>query len=134
MTAGEDPDLELDQHLAEVLRLPRSVSRRAAACRLAELAGLPSPNGRAAVRLLAEIVAAVQRDVIDNPDVAMDRMVAAHTATTRGCIRVGEDVVRDALAELGRDAVEWHVHGALESKVAPALARRGAIRLVSEPR
>ena len=84
--------------------------------------------------VLSEIVAAFQRDVIDHPDIVMDRMVAANTASVRGCIRAGEEAVHEALRELGPGAFESKVHAALETEVAPVLARRGTIRLVGEPR
>jgi len=122
--------VELSAGLAAVLELPTPTSRRAAAAALAALAGLPEPARSTSQNVLAEIVIAVQRNVIDEPGPPLDRAMVAHYALSHGGSAAGLDQVRDALDELGSDALDWYVRKALHSTIAPALASRGLIRLV----
>jgi hypothetical protein len=123
-------EIELSAGLAEVLGLPTRSSRQQAAAALAAVAELPAPARQATQNVLAEIVIAVQRHVIDEPEVPLDRAMAAHFALSYGCLTAGPEQVRDALGELGSDALDTHVRAALHSTIAPALAARGLLYLV----
>ena len=116
--------------LAAVLGIGAEATRTEAAGALARIAGLPEPVGDGARRVLSEIVQAVQHKVIDFPDVPMDRAVVADTAIALGAMAAGEAALQETFVELGGESLDWYVRGALHERVAPALARRGVLRLI----
>ena len=122
--------LPLDPVLAELLGLPTGAGRTDMAEALARISELKRPTAPASIRVLSEIVYALQHHVIDFPDMPMDRAIVADSALSHGCDAAGPEAVQATFIELGGDALDWYVRGTLHSTLAPELAKRGKIRLV----
>jgi hypothetical protein len=116
--------------LASIFGTSQNLDVQAAAGALAKLAALAAPREFGTQRVLAEIVVAVQRHVIDHPDMPLDRAIAAETALAMGAQAAGADALRTTFEELGNDALDINVRRALHDQVFSELIRRGAVRLV----
>jgi hypothetical protein len=95
------------------------------------LAGLPEPARHGTQKTLSEVVVALEREVVVAPRMSpMDAAVVADTAITFAAEAVGPAALNETFAELGPDALDLDVRGALYSVIAPALGDRGAIHLI----
>jgi hypothetical protein len=116
--------------LAAVLGIPWRTSDDVAAAALARVAGLPPPQRPETKGLLAAVVEALQRHVVDFPNMPLDRAAAADTAVSLAARAAGTSALRITFEELGGDSLDVAVRRALHDRVLPALIRRGAIQLV----
>jgi hypothetical protein len=120
----------LSAGLAEVLGVPQRSDRATVAEALARIAGLASPRAPETWDVFVAIVESVQRNIIDEPEVPMDRAIVASTALTHGCVAAGPDATRVLFDELGDDALDTAVRQAIYTSVTSGLVERNLIRIV----
>ena len=104
--------IEFDAVLAAILGVPQVTTHADAAAGLAALAGLPAPNDPDCQRLLAEMVVALQRRVVES-DGPFDPATLVQYAVAFALVTAGPAAVEAALEELGSDFLEAPIRDAL---------------------
>jgi hypothetical protein len=120
----------LDPRLAEALEIPPEIEREHLAARIASLTGLPTPQSDAAVTVLVAVAEAAQERLLRNPPWRCNDAEAADTVCATAALSAGEETVRDALIELGSEALNTNVRAYVCDQLVHRLADAGHLQLV----